>query len=170
MHPSSITNMKKAITYLPFSPKIILDVGGKGNVKGNHDRTYQTLFPNTTYYVADIEKGPGVTHVMLGYYQLPFADNTFELVVSGQTLEHVSNPFKLVNEMKRVMKPSSFIILIAPSTGPRHDKQDCWRFMNDAFKAIANDVGLKVIADWIDTKAPDERSRKWNDHVFVGKK
>jgi hypothetical protein len=42
--------------------------------------------------------------------------------------------------------------------------------MDDGFKAIANDVGLEVVADWVDRSAPDERSRKWADHVFIGKK
>ena len=62
------------------------------------------------------------------------------------------------------------MILIAPSAGPRHDKQDGWRFMDDAFRFIADEVGLVTIADWIDRDAPDERSRKWADHVFVGEK
>lgn len=146
----------------------ILDVGGRGR---KHDRSYGKLFMNASEYsVADIVSGPGVTHVMPGPYSLPFADNTFDLVVSGQTLEHVNNPFRSVEEMTRVLKINGFIVLIAPSAGPRHDKQDCWRFMDDAFRAIAEETGLKVVADWITKNASDERSRKWKDHVFVGQK
>lgn len=167
MHPSSITNMKRASKFVG-NPKIILDVGGRGNPKGNPDRSYKSIFPNTKYLIADIVKGNGVTHIMPGQYTLPFHDNYFDLVVSGQTLEHVNNPFKLVAEMRRVTK--DYIIIVAPSTGPRHDVQDCWRFMDDAFKAIGKDVGLEIIADWIDRKAPDERSQKWNDHVVVFRK
>lgn len=170
MHPSSLNNMKKAKTkFLGDLPKnaIILDIGGRGL---ENDRSYRAIFPNYTYYVADIQSGLGVTHVMPGPYTLPFHDNYFDLVVSGQMLEHCSNPFKSVLEMKRILKPGSFIVLIAPSAGPRHDKQDCWRFMDDAWKAIADDVGLILISQWITRDAPDARSRKWQDNVFVGQK
>ena len=93
-----------------------------------------------------------------------------DFIVSGQMLEHCRNPFRSVAEMTRVLKPDHYIVLIAPSAGKYHDNPDCWRFMNDAFKAIANEVGLKVVADWVDLDAPDERSRAWKDHVFIGQK
>jgi len=172
MHPSSMNNMLIAKTnYLKALSKqaIILDVGGRGR-KG--DRSYRTIFKDnySEYFIADIEEGLGVTHIMTGPYTLPFEDNTFDLIVSGQTLEHVDNPFKLVAEMKRTMKPNSFIVLIAPSSGPRHDQRDCWRFMDDAWSAIANDIGLIVVDQWISKDATDKRSRKWQDNVFIGKK
>lgn len=147
----------------------ILDVGGRGL---DSDRSYRSIFQDLDpeYFVADIAEGEGVTHVMPGQYTLPFETNSMDLVVSGQTLEHVKNPFKLVGEMRRVLKKNSYMVLIAPSTGPKHDLVDCWRFMDDSFKAIAEEVKLKVIADWIYKSAGDERSRRWSDHVFVGQK
>jgi len=107
---------------------------------------------------------------MTGEYEFPFEDNSIDLIVCGQVLEHVKNPFKSVAEMKRVLKPDHYMILIAPSTGKRHDSIDCWRFMDDSFKAIAEDVGLKVVVDYIDKTALDQRSARWQDHVFIGKK
>ena len=172
MHPSSMENMKRALSKITLGQNLtILDVGGRA-LTADRDRSYQSLFTDVAenYYIADIVDGPGVTHVMVGDYGLPFENNTFDLIVSGQTLEHVKNPFKSVQEMKRVLKYKGYMILIAPSAGPRHDSIDCWRFMDDAFSAIAADVGLKTIADWIDRSAPDERSRKWADHVFIGQK
>ena len=114
---------------------------------------------------------PSVDVVMTGPYSLPFEDETFDLVVSGQMLEHCSNPFKSVAEMKRVLKTGGRLALAAPSAGPRHDAQDGWRFMDDAFRFIMEDIGdIKIIADWIHRDAPDQRSRKWQDHLFVGEK
>lgn len=149
----------------------ILDVGGR-DIKPNQDRSYREMFKDVVneYYIADIQTGPNVTHLMKGEYELPFEDNSVDLVVSGQTLEHVKNPFRLTIEMTRVLKPGGFIILIAPSSGKRHDFRDCWRFMDDAFAAIAEEAELETVADYVDRKAPDERSRRWNDHVFVGRK
>lgn len=174
MHPSSIENMKRAKAHKNIrlgNDLKILDVGGRA-LTVDKDRSYQSLYSDIAkeYLIADINAGPGVTHVMPGPYELPFENNYFDLVVSGQTLEHVKNPFRSVIEMTRVLKPSGYIILIAPSAGPRHDDTDCWRFMDDGFKAIAEEANLKVIADWIDTSAPDKRSRKWADHIFIGQK
>lgn len=170
MHLSSLNNMKKAQSYLSLTEKYnILDVGGRG-LRG--DRSYKSLFEDyiKTYDIADIVDGENVTHVMLSPYTIPSVDNYYDIIVSGQTLEHVKNPFRLVAEMKRVLKPNGYIILIAPSNGPRHDLVDCWRFLDDSFKAIAEEVGLTVIADWIDTTSDDKKSAIWQDHVFVGQK
>ena len=170
MHPSSLANMRKARHHLIglTENSIILDVGGRGL---ETDRSYRSVFPEIgTYWVADIEHGLGVTHLMPSPYTLPFEDDSIDVVVSGQTLEHVDNPFRLVSEMRRVLKPGHRMILIAPSAGPRHDRRDCWRFQDNAFDAIARECGLHTIADWIDTSAPDERSAQWRDHIFIGQK
>lgn len=151
----------------PYFGQRILDVGGRGLVK---ERSYRSLFPDTDYVVADIKDGAGVDVVMPGEYSLPFDNGHFDIVLSGQTLEHVRNPFRLVKEMVRVLKHKGKIVLIAPSDGPRHDSIDCWRFKDDAFQAIAHECNLHVLADYIDTSAPDARSRQWADHVFVGQK
>lgn len=173
MHPSSLQNMLAVRSNYLFNLKenlTILDVGGRGL---DNDRSYKIVFEDLrpNYLVADIVDGLGVTHVMPGPYSIPLPDSSVDLVVSGQMLEHCSNPFKSVKEMKRVLKTGSFMVLIAPSSGPKHDDQDCWRFMDDAFKAIAEDIGgITIIADWITKDATDDRSRKWQDHVFVGRK
>ena len=181
MHPSSLKNMRKAREKLVPSlvPNLtIVDIGGRGLdlsqpwMKGQEDRSYYDIFRDLApvYYIADIESGPGVTHVMPGPYTLPFADNSIDLVVSGQMLEHCKNPFRSVAEMKRVLKPGCSMILIAPSMGKRHDVIDCWRFMDDSFKAIAEEVELKIIADWVDRTKHGNRSDLIQDHVFVGRK
>lgn len=157
--------MKRAIKLAKLKrPLTVLDVGG------DH-RSYKDLFPKAGYNIANIvQSSSAVTMLMPGPFELPCSSNLFDVVVSGQMLEHCANPFRSVAEMKRVLKPGGKIILIAPSAGPRHDSQDGWRFMDDAFRFIADEVGLITIADWIDREAPDERSRKWADHVFVGEK
>jgi len=178
MHPSSLDNMEKCKGYLQHITKDlgtdldILDVGGRQIPGKESERSYRKIFEDVTknYYICDIAEGPNVTHLMTGEYEFPFEDNSIDLIVCGQVLEHVKNPFKSVAEMKRVLKPDHYMILIAPSTGKRHDSIDCWRFMDDSFKAIAEDVGLKVVVDYIDKTAPDQRSARWQDHVFIGKK
>lgn len=174
MHPSSIANMKRCREHLnEYIGKdlIILDVGGRALV-ADKDRSYRPIWEDVAekYLIADLVAGVNVDLPMPGPYTLPLEDETIDLVVSGQTLEHVKNPFRSVAEMTRVLKTGSHIILIAPSTGPRHDSIDCWRFMDDSFKAIAEECGLEVVLDYIDTGPWEQRSARWKDHVFIGKK
>lgn len=172
MHTSSLLNMKKALSLINLhnmTNLTILDIGGRGL---NGDRSYKSLCTGSflNYHIADILPGENVTHVMPGEYTLPFDDSSIDLILSGQVLEHVKNPFRSVSEMKRVLKNEGYMILIAPSSGHRHDIIDCWRIMDDGFKAIADEVKLKVIADWIDHDATQKDSIPWKDHVFIGQK
>jgi SAM-dependent methyltransferase len=186
MHPSSRYNMNLARSKINDDlgkDLTILDLGGR-DIKAGQDRTYYPQFSDICkeYRICDINPGGNVTHVMKGPYELPFEDNSIDLVVSGQTLEHVHNPFRSVAELTRVLKTGHYMIIIAPSSGPTHDNPDCWRFYRDSFKAIALECNLKVIADWIDDgkkweNSPDaqwnkgeERSARWKDHTFVGQK
>ena len=178
MHPSSKENMKRArkIVEDKFGKykkgQTILDLGGR-DIKAGQDRTYRPFWDDVCaeYFIADINKGGNVTHLMPAPYELPLEDNSVDIVVSGQTFEHIHNPFRAAAELTRVLKPGKFMYIIAPSAGPTHDNPDCWRFYRDSFKAIANECGLKVIADWIDNgKNWEPRSARWKDHVFVGRK
>lgn len=163
--------MRKAkaliVDELPDAP-IVLDVGGRNN--SEKERSYRVAWPDAVYYVADIIDGPNVDYVMPTPYDLAVGYGV-DLIVSGQTLEHVANPFKLVAEMKRVLKPGGYMILIAPSKGYWHGDRDCWRFGPDAFKAIADDVGMETVADWIDEgNSGGNRGKLWFDHTWVGRK
>ena len=42
------------------------------------------------------------------------ANNTYDLVLSSNNLEHIANPFKAIQEWKRVLKPEGSILLILP--------------------------------------------------------
>lgn len=47
-------------------------------------------------------------------YELPFPDDSFDLVVSCEVIEHVADPQKMIAEMKRVSKPRGMVILTTP--------------------------------------------------------
>ena len=87
MHPSSYNEAARLVaTYLPRDKALrILDVGAY-DVNG----TYRPLFdvPDWTYEGADAAAGPNVTHVLADPYawDLP---HQYDVIISGQTLEHV---------------------------------------------------------------------------------
>jgi len=166
MHASSFENMEKCYRkYLSArvstanSPLKVLDVGG-ANINGG----YADIFSGSgfDYIGADIQPGEGVSVVLDDPDRLPFDDNSIDVVISGQMLEHCEYFWVTFSEMVRVLKESGYIFLIAPSAGPIHNYPvDCYRFYPDAYKALASYAGCHVIDIWHDNRGP------WKDLVGV---
>lgn len=53
-------------------------------------------------------------------HDLPFANNTFDLVVAVAVLEHVANPQRVVEEIWRVLKPRGYVYAVTPFLQPVH--------------------------------------------------
>ena len=62
---------------------------------------------------------PDVTFVHQSAMSLPFACETFDVVVLSEVIEHVGDPNKqlVVDEVHRVLKPSGLLIFTAPYAG-----------------------------------------------------
>ena len=83
---------------------------------------------------------------MHGPYRIESEAWAYDLVISGQCLEHVENPFRLVAEMARVLKPGGLMLLTAPWQHPIHRYPlDCWRILPDGMRALLADAGLKPL-------------------------
>lgn len=76
-----------------------------------------------------------------------FGAETFELVISLFTIEHVENWKAAVSNFKNVCTPGG-IIFIATCTQhfPYHDSFDAWRFEIQDIQEIFNDCHLEFIA------------------------
>jgi SAM-dependent methyltransferase len=48
-------------------------------------------------------------------YSLSFPDNSFDAVVSSHVIEHLEKPEKMLQEIKRVLKPGGRVLLCCPS-------------------------------------------------------
>jgi SAM-dependent methyltransferase len=59
---------------------------------------------------------------------LPVADRSVDMVLALELLEHVPEPTAVLREIARVLKPGGRVIVSVPSTVPRHDDNDYWRF------------------------------------------
>jgi ubiquinone/menaquinone biosynthesis C-methylase UbiE len=52
---------------------------------------------------------------------IPFSDNTFDVVFSTNVLEHVENPVKVLSEALRVLKPGGILQIIYPNYHSYYD-------------------------------------------------
>jgi SAM-dependent methyltransferase len=83
-------------------------------------------------------------------YEFPVPDDSYDVVLSGQVLEHVPKIWRWMPELARVTRPGGTVITIAPVTWPYHEApQDCWRAYPDGLRALYDDAGLDVeLAEW----------------------
>ncbi len=150
MHIESLEHMELHIKeYLP-SPCRVLDVGSL-NVK-NKGCYRQLLSSSYDYTGVDISPGDNVDIVLEDPYVYPFEDQTFDAVLCGQVVEHCEQPFKLMAECARVLKPGGFFLGVAPSVWYVHRYPvDCWRILPDGWKALFNSAGLTTVKTYLST-------------------
>ncbi len=67
---------------------------------------------------------------------LPFADNSFDLVLCTQMIEYAPAVQDVVAEIHRVLRPRGVLFLSAPSMAPRDSEQDRWRFFPPALRQL----------------------------------
>lgn len=74
---------------------------------------------------------------------LPYLDDTFDLVVTDQVLEHVGgDPFRAVEECRRVLKPGGIAIHATPFLIQIHGyPSDYWRFTPQALVLLCRNHG-----------------------------
>lgn len=68
--------------------------------------------PNLDYVTADIESP--LAKVKMDVHDIPFPDNSFDVVFCNHVLEHVTDDIKACSEFNRVLKPTGWGILQSP--------------------------------------------------------
>lgn len=124
----------------PFVKGRLLDVGC-----GN--RPYEkTFFAGATQYIGtDYLSDRSQPEVVCSALELPFADGSFDTVVSTEVLEHVPDPLRALREMQRVLRPGGHLILSTPLYWPRHEvPYDFFRYPYDGLLHLVKESGLEL--------------------------
>jgi 2-polyprenyl-3-methyl-5-hydroxy-6-metoxy-1,4-benzoquinol methylase len=130
-------------------PCRVLDVGSMG-VNGTYKELFQ--FEGVEYVGLDAAAGPNVDVVPADSYDWKeLEDESFDVIVSGQVLEHVEFPWLTVEQIAKKLKSNGMACVIAPSRGPEHRyPHDCYRYYPDGMKALMRWTGLRVLeADYV---------------------
>ena len=72
------------------------------------------------YITADIESP--LAKVKMDIHDIPFPENTFDVVLCNHVLEHVRDDIRAMSEIRRVLKPGGFAILQIPFFKPVQEK------------------------------------------------
>jgi len=108
---------------------------------------YRPIFQQQEYQSTDM---PG------GFYATPhdfecFLDditkpnNTYDALILTQVLEHVPDPWKVLQEIHRVLKPGGRLLLSVPLTAPLHGEPwHFYHFTHHALSKMAEDTGFSI--------------------------
>jgi SAM-dependent methyltransferase len=108
---------------------------------GAGQRVYAPIFSRQRYESCDM---PG------GFYQqqhdfeclldaIPMPENSYDIVINTQVLEHVPDPLAALRELNRVLKPGGHLLLTVPLTAPLHGEP--WHFFHFTHYALAELAG-----------------------------
>lgn len=128
--------------------RYVMDLGcGKGDSLDY----FRAKNPDVSWIGLDIEKSPEVElreRTDAEFYSfdgihIPFEDNSFDLVYCNQVFEHVRYPAKLLKEIYRVMKPSSYFVGSTSHLEPYHSFS-YWNFTPYGFCNLVEAAGLQL--------------------------
>lgn len=149
MHPLSMENMVYNLnTYASNVPlgSYVADIGSQ-DINGSYKPIVE---PRWRYHGFDVQVGKNVDVIMPGEFDTGLPDNTADIVLSGQCLEHCTNPFKLATEIIRIAKSKGLLFITAPFSVHEHRYPiDCWRFLPDGMKLLFPEPLVTCITSYL---------------------
>ncbi len=121
--------------------KAVLDVGG-GSPFQKRLAEYRDWFKNSRYQTLD--SAPEYNPSIVGdIHQMPLEDGSVDAIICLSVLEHVREPQKAVEEIKRVLRPGGKTLVYTHFVYPYHARPpvyyDYFRFTEDGLRQLFGD-------------------------------
>jgi SAM-dependent methyltransferase len=129
--------------------------------------TYQCLVADVmpcaplVWDTLDLSRQKGLTYTATSAYTFPIPAEHYDLVLSGQVIEHVPRIWVWMKELARVCKSGGLVITLNPVSWPYHEAPvDCWRVYPEGMRALYQEASLEVImSETASLESPHYRKR-----------
>lgn len=120
----------------------VIDLAGGG--KNNYFNCLNSR--DIDYINADIKSAPGVDLVLDLTQPLPLENNSFDAALLFNCLYVFENPARVLREIRRVIKPGGFLLLITPFVfNEAPEPTDYWRFTSQGLRKVLSESGFNEI-------------------------
>jgi SAM-dependent methyltransferase len=155
MHENSILIFRKHLLRFFADGAQVLEVGPDGDPSTYRRQVTKRVAWSTADLASEVDheggrlwgsgRGSALTYPMTSEYEIEAESGTFDIVVSGQVIEHVRKPWIWLRELARVCKPGGLVLTVNPVSWPYHEAPiDCWRIYPEGMRALCEDAGLTV--------------------------
>lgn len=139
-----------------FIPETMLDIGvGDGSITSAIQRHYD--LPKDKVFGTDIvtpREEPSFTFNLVDGSDLPFNDNSFDLITANMVLHHVDDLDGLLQEIRRVLRPNGYLIISEHDILSNMDSEDIsgltseeWREYVSSFLDIVHLLYEVILSD-----------------------
>lgn len=151
-HVSCVVFLARALRQEEVAGTRVLEVGAR-DFNGSVRPVLESWKP-AEYLGTDLVDGRGVDVVCDAARLVEaFGEDSFDLVVSSEMLEHAREWQTALDNMKRVCRPGGLLALTTRSYGyPYHGPDDYWRFEPDDLRRAVADFEILVLER--DAQAP----------------
>lgn len=138
----SLRLLEQAKEQIPAGARVLDAGSGEGR--------YKDFFDHTNYIGLDLAVGDAAwdytgLDTVGDLRELPFSNDSFDAAICVQTLEHVNDPFQVISEIGRVLKPGGRFYLSAPMAWHQHQKpHDFFRYTSFGFKHLLELSGMRI--------------------------
>ena len=126
-------------------PQPVVEFGAY-QVTGAPGEDLRAFFPGREFIGCDIRPGPGVDRVQ-NLEALGFGDATVGTAILLDTLEHVQDPIRAMQEVYRVLRPGGICIATSVMDLFIHCEPDYWRFTPAAFNHLFREFS-ETLTGW----------------------
>lgn len=123
----------------------IVEMGARP-AEGQEEATdVRGLFPGREYIGCDVQEGRGVDRIE-DIHDMTFADESVGTVLAFDTLEHVADPIRALQEIHRVLKPGGTVAISSVMFFVIHAHPwDFWRFTPEGFGRLLEPFEQRLV-------------------------
>ncbi|MFN2384774.1 MAG: methyltransferase domain-containing protein [Thermoanaerobaculia bacterium] len=143
---TTLLTLLEGLTRSVAFPEPIYEFGAYRVAGQEHLPQVRDFFPGKTFVGCDLRAGVGVDELQ-DLHSLSLPDNSLGTALLFDTIEHVSAPWRALEEVRRCLAPGGILLMTSVWYFPVHAyPDDYFRFTSSGFRSLLHSYDSVVVA------------------------